>query len=132
MLKWITKENIEEIGNDSFLKVEEVKQNLENDPFGKYLILKEDKILGYIYYSEIYERVEINQFEVEQSYRNCGLGNILLKEFTETVEKSITLEVRVDNMNAIHLYEKYGFVKQAIRENYYQGCSGILMERKAL
>lgn len=132
MLIWITKENIEKIGNDSFLKIDEAKQNLKNNPFGKYLILKKDKILGYIYYSEIYERVEIDQFEVEKSHRNCGLGNTLLKEFTETVDKSITLEVRENNHNAIHLYEKYGFAKKAIREKYYPECDGILMEREAL
>lgn len=132
MLIWITKENINEIGNNSFLKLKKVKQNLENNPFGKYLILKEDKTLGYIYYSDIYERVEIEQFEVESIHRNCGLGNILLKEFVETVDKSITLEVRENNDNAIHLYEKYGFIKKAIRKNYYPECDGILMEREAL
>lgn len=131
MFEWITKENINKIKFDDFLTLEEVKHNLENNPFGKYLILKEDTILGYIYYSDIYDRVEINNFLVKDIHRNCGLGNKILKLFTENVEKSITLEVRVDNDNAIHLYKKYGFKEVSIRKNYYKGIDGILMEKEA-
>ena len=45
------------------------------------------------------------------------------------MDKSITLEVKIDNFPAIHLYEKYGFEKKAIRKGYYNGIDGILMER---
>ena len=116
MLKIITKDNINDLEYDNFLKIEEVKNNLNNNPFGKYLI---------------YERVEINNFLVKEIHRNCGIGNILLKFLTETVDKPISLEVRIDNYNAIHLYEKYGFVKQAIRKDYYNGIDGILMVKEA-
>lgn len=129
----ITKENTNSVPI-GFLKGEEVEKELANNPFGKYMIYVEKNhpflLLGYIYYSEIYDRVEINQFEVEKTHRNCGIGNDLLKNFTETVEKNITLEVRENNKNAIHLYEKYGFQKIAIRKNYYKGIDGLLMERK--
>lgn len=129
----ITKENISSLPT-GFLKRKEIEKELDNNPFGKYMIYLEKNqsilLLGYIYYSEIYDRVEINQFEVEKMHRNCGIGNKLLKNFTKTVEKSITLEVRENNKNAIHLYEKYGFQKVAIRKKYYQGIDGILMERK--
>ncbi len=125
----ITKENIDDFPS-CFLSLEIVKKNLDQNPFGKYLLYQEGKeVFGYLYYSEIYERVEIEQFEVEKSKRNQGIGNRILKEFTKTVEKDITLEVREDNEKAIHLYEKYGFVKKAIRKNYYRGKDGILMER---
>ena len=50
--------------------------------------------------------------------------------FTDSVDKSITLEVREDNLYAIKLYEKFGFIKKAIRKGYYQGIDGILMERE--
>ena len=32
---------------------------------------------------------------------------------------AFTLEVRVSNATAIHLYEKYGFVSEGIRPGYY-------------
>lgn len=116
--------------NDNFLTKEEVSTELENNPYGNYLILiEEDKITGYIYYSDIYERAEINQFEVKTTHRNCGKGNELLKHLIEKLQKNITLEVKQTNASAIHLYEKNGFKKVAIRKGYYNGIDGILMER---
>ena len=41
---------------------------------------------------------------------------------------NITLEVDENNINAIKLYEKCGFIKKAIRKNYYNNSDGILME----
>ena len=123
-------ENLDDLEN-SFIKKEEVKEELNNNPFGKYLILKENnQIVGYLYYSDIYERAEINQFEVESTKRNQGKGNLLIKELINKVKKDITLEVKEDNIPAIKLYEKNGFQKKAIRKGYYNGIDGILMERK--
>ena len=130
MILEVTKKNIEEIQN-SFLSTEAVEKEFENNPFAKYLILKEkDQVVGYIYYSDIYDRIEINQFEIIEWERNHGLGDQLLKELIKKEEKDITLEVREDNLPAIHVYEKNGFQKNVIREGYYQGVNGILMERK--
>ena len=87
-------------------------------------------IIAYLYYSEIYERVEINNIEVEEQYRNMGIGTELLKKLTELVQKSISLEVRINNYNAIKLYKKFNFQEKAIRKGYYQGIDGILMVRE--
>lgn len=121
--------NLNELDN-SFISKEYIKKELDNNPFGKVLVLKEDEIIGYIYYSDIYDRVEINQFEVESIYRNCGKGNLLLNYLINYVKKDITLEVKEDNTPAINIYLKNGFVKTAIRKGYYNGVDGILMERK--
>lgn len=130
MFNYITEDNIEQLEN-SLLKKEEVLHELQNNPFAKYLVYKENnKIIGYIYYSDIYDRVEINQIEVDFIHRNCGIGTKLLCKLTETVEKSMTLEVKKDNVPAIKLYKKFNFQEKAIRKGYYQGIDGILMERK--
>lgn len=129
MIAIINKNNIN-FPDDDFLTKEEVSTELENNPYGNYLLLiEEDKIIGYIYYSDIYERAEINQFEVKPTHRNCGKGNELLKYLIEKLQKNITLEVKQTNASAIHLYEKNGFKKVAIRKGYYNGIDGILMER---
>ena len=129
MIIELTKDNINEIEN-SFMNKDEVIHEFEINPFAKYLICKEDnQILGYIYYSDIYDRAEINQFEVEVSHRNCGKGKKIIEKMIELVDKSITLEVKKDNYPAIALYKKQGFVEKAIRKGYYQGIDGILMER---
>ena len=126
----ITKNNINEL-NNSFINEEEVLNDLANNPFGKYLIYKEkDEVIAYIYYSDIYERAEINQIEVNFIHRNCGKGSKILEEFIKTVDKDITLEVNKENIPAIKLYKKYGFIEKAIRKGYYNGTDGILMERK--
>lgn len=129
MIAIINKNNIN-FPDDDFLTKEEVSTELENNPYGNYLLLiEEDKITGYIYYSDIYERAEINQFEVKTTHRNCGKGSELLKHLIEKLQKNITLEVKQTNASAIHLYEKNGFKKVAIRKGYYNGIDGILMER---
>ncbi len=120
-----------DINYDSFLTKDYVSSELEQNPFGKFLVLIENEtIIGYIYYSDIYERVEINQFEINLIHRNCGKGQKLLQSFIKKVDKDITLEVKEDNYAAIHIYSKNGFVKTAIRKGYYNGIDGILMERK--
>lgn len=129
MITIINKNNMN-FPNDDFLTKKEVSTELENNPYGNYLLLIEkDKIIGYIYYSDIYERAEINQFEVKPTHRNCGKGNELLKYLIEKLQKNITLEVKQTNASAIHLYEKNGFKKVAIRKGYYNDIDGILMER---
>ncbi len=130
MIYEIKKEELKSI-NNSFLDIDKLYNELTINPFGKILIYEENnEIIGYLYYSDIYERTEINQIEIKNIHRNCGKGNILLKELTKIVDKNITLEVRVDNIPAIKLYEKNGFIKKAIRKGYYQGIDGYLMERK--
>ena len=129
MISELKKEDLNLL-NDTFINKEYLENEFNNNPFIKVLILTEDKIIGYLYYSDIYDRVEINQIEIEEAHRNSGKGSLLLKELTDTVDKNITLEVREDNIPAIKLYEKFNFKKVAIRKNYYNGVDGILMERK--
>ncbi len=126
----LTEKNLSKIDN-SFLKKDIVLENLRHNPFGRYMVLQEkEEIIGYIYYSDIYERAEINQIEIVENYRHQQKGTKLLQSFLQFLKKDVTLEVRIDNIPAIKLYEKCGFKKIAIRQNYYNGIDGILMERK--
>ena len=130
MIKELNKENINIIDN-SFLNKEEIINELENNPFAKILIyLDNNEIIGYLYYSDIYDRVEINQIEINFIHRNCGKGTKLLEYLIKTVDKNITLEVNKENIPAIKLYKKFDFIEVAIRPGYYNGVDGILMERK--
>ena len=130
MIKLITKENYEDL-NDDFLSLEYLKKEFDNNPFAKFLILIEnDELIGYLYYSDIYDRIEINQFEVKEKYRNQGKGNMLLEYLISNNKKDISLEVRENNTHAIKLYEKNNFKKVSVRKGYYDGIDGILMYRK--
>lgn len=115
---------------NELLDISEVEHDLDTNPFGKYLIyLENNEIVGFLYYSDIYDRAEINQIEVLVSHRNCGKASKLIEKMISLVDKSITLEVKIDNIPAINLYKKYNFVEKAIRQGYYNGTDGILMER---
>ena len=111
--------------------IEELYNDLDKNPFGKYLLLIEDnEIIGYLYYSEIYDRIEINQIEIKNIHRNCGKATSLMSELINNTNKSITLEVNKNNIAALNLYKKFKFNEVAIRKGYYNGVDGILMERK--
>lgn len=131
MIIRLTENNLDYFEGFLFSKYE-ILHELKVNPFAKILgYIKASRIIGYLYYSEIYERVEINQLEVKMANRNCGIANRLMEYLIKTVDKDITFEVRKDNFEALSLYEKFGFQKRAVRKKYYQGTDGILMERKA-
>lgn len=130
MIFELKKENIEEL-EGSFINKNEILNEFESNPFAKFLLLKEDnEIIGYIYYSDIYDRLEINQFEINNQYRNKGKGKQLLQYLIDKEKKNITLEVKKDNYSAIKVYESKDFKHIAVRKGYYNGIDGLLMERK--
>jgi len=113
------------------LFIEELYKDLNNNPFGKYLLFVENnEIIGYLYYSDIYDRIEINQIEVKNIHRKSGKATQLMHKLIDNTNKSITLEVNKNNIPAINLYKKFDFNEVAIRRGYYNGIDGILMERK--
>ena len=130
MIVNIKKENIN-LYDDNFIPKDYLINELENNPYSKILFLiKNNEIIGYIYYSVIYERVEINQIEIKLEKSNHGYGNLLIKELLKREKKDIALEVNENNYPAIKLYEKNNFIKKAVRKNYYNDEDGLLYERK--
>ncbi len=110
------------------------EKEFSTNPYLKILTyVEKDKIIGFLLYSLIYDRIEIEQFEVTTKERRKGIGNELLNYLIEKYQdnniKNITLEVKEDNIAAINLYKKYGFKKVSTREKYYDGINGILMEK---
>ena len=114
--------------------IREVSIN-NNNPFSKRIeYIVDDVLVGYLDYSLIYDRMEIDNFLVNIEYRNNGIGNKLMSYLMSIAKNNnvdnITLEVRVSNSIAINLYKKYGFKEVAIRKYYYGDEDGILMEVK--
>ena len=92
----------------------------------------DDTIVGFLDYSVIYDRMEINYIYVLEKHRKKGIGYQLLKYVIDNYSYDITLEVNVNNIAAINLYKKLDFKIVAIREKYYNGIDGYLMERRIL
>ena len=124
-------EEVRKVDENKILSTETVDKELEVNPYGHFLVYKKDDIIiGYLYYSLIYDRIEINQIEVLEEERRKGIASKLM-EYLIKNNLSITLEVKKTNIAAIKLYEKYGFVKVAVRKDYYDGVDGILMEKRS-
>lgn len=102
------------------------------DPFVNEYGYYNNDLIGYINFSIIYERVELNYICIKKEYRNKGFGKELMKYFIEFCNNvsNITLEVNVNNIAAIKLYESFGFEKIAIRKNYYNNDDAILMKKE--
>lgn len=121
---------IKELDNTLELKEFNVE---EKNPFTKYIAYYIDKkIVGYLVYLLIYDRVEIDYIFVKDEYRNRKIASNMLEYLIDILKKqnilNITLEVRENNESAIKLYTKYGFKKVTVRKGYYEGIDGLLME----
>lgn len=112
-----------------FLNLNKIELNT-NDPFTKNILYIDDNnIVGFLNYSIIYERAELNYIFVLESHRNKKVASKLLNNMINNCKScdNITLEVRKSNDVAIKLYTNYGFKEAAIRKNYYNNEDGILM-----
>ena len=68
---------------------------------------------------------DISNVVVHPDFRKKGIAYDMLTQLISRGEKDFgikefTLEVRLSNMGAIHLYEKLGFVSEGIRKNFYE------------
>lgn len=116
---------------------ENVKNDIINNEFTNYLIyIVDNQAVAFINYYTMYERAELININVLESFQNQKIATKLISNMIEDCQnknvKSITLEVKTTNEKAIHLYKKVGFYEIGIRKGYYQGIDGILMEKELM
>lgn len=109
----------------------------DGSPFSSFIeYIVDDEVVGMLKYSLIYDRIEIDNILVEEKYRNQKIGTKLMSYLVSVaIEKrviNITLEVRISNKIAIHLYKKFGFREVALRKFYYGDEDAILMEKQVM
>ena len=90
----------------------------------KGLICKHNsEIIGFIIFSPINPEAHILSISVIKKIQSKGVGTLLLRSMLDQCKamnyKKIFLEVRTSNLQAINFYQKFGFIKDAIRDNYY-------------
>ena len=119
-------ENIQDIFTsdfDSFWSPSILKQELLCD--NSYFIVAKNKseIIGFAGFKALLDTADLMNIVVKKSYRNQGIGSLLLKElmhlFYSFSLSSLYLEVNENNFPAIRLYQKFGFKKIDVRKNYY-------------
>ena len=90
-----------------------------------YLVAREgERLLGYCGFLQSFDEADITNVAVSPENRGRGVGcEMLLELMRRGKERGIaryTLEVRVGNAAAIHLYQKLGFASVGIRKNFYE------------
>lgn len=126
---------IYKLGNkisESFSKTNNLEE-IYKDKYTQILVYEEEKILGFIMFTELEDTVDILDIVVEEEYRNRKIASCLLDYMISGLKESvklITLEVRKSNSAAIHLYEKFGFSIVNIRKDYYINEDAYLMGRR--
>lgn len=108
-----------------------------SNPFSRrieYFIAEQS--VGFLEYSLIYDRMELDNIQIEESHRNQGIATKLLAHLISLAIDyrviNITLEVRISNEIARNLYKKFGFREVALRKYYYGDEDGILMEKQVM
>lgn len=92
----------------------------------KYYVAKNDsgKIVGYAGTWHIIDEGHITTIAVKNDFLRRHIGESLIYKIIDDCYrdgvKYLTLEVRVSNIPAIKLYEKYGFQSLGTRKGYYQ------------
>ena len=82
-------------------------------------------MLGFLIFSPIKPEAHLLSIAVIEIQQSKGIGSLILKSMISQCKamgiNQVFLEVRVSNEKAIAFYQKYGFVKDAIRDKYYSG-----------
>ena len=118
------------------------KENFEssiNAGNGSLIFKIEGNIVGYAFFSIAGSDSQLLNITVSKDHQKKGFGKKILEKFIYQSKvlgaTVIFLEVRVSNELAISFYEKYGFKRDAIRYNYYNGNpkeDALLMSKQGL
>ena len=97
----------------------------------------ETGILGFLIALCPSDEWEVESVVVEPLSRRRGIGRLLLIDLVErgiaSSARALVLEARESNFPARQLYEKIGFVQEAMRKDYYQGpLEHALLYRRTL
>ena len=105
-----------------------------NSSSSYYIIAKsEDEIVGFAGISIILDETSLENIVVKKTMRNKKIGSLLLETLitkAKTLANLITLEVNEKNLQAIHLYKKYGFEIIGKRKKYYNNKDAAYLMTK--
>ena len=115
------------------------RNELLGNRLASYLVARAgDEVVGFGGLWVMVDEAHITTFAVDPRWRRRGVGEwLLLGLLDRAVERrarEATLEVRLSNMPARRLYEKYGFRPVGIRPRYYSdnGEDALIMTTDAL
>lgn len=100
------------------------RHELTQNKNARYIVAREgDTIVGYAGLWLMVDEAHITTFAVLPEHRRRRIGERLLQRLFDIADEMgaewLTLEVRVSNIGAQRLYEKYGFRRAGVRRRYY-------------
>ncbi len=114
--------------------LKDVKYELNNNPVSNLWVIESDTsgVVGFVDYWITFDSATICQICVNPLYRRKGLASLMIEELLSDCHanrtRNVTLEVRENNLAAIKLYEKHGFVKTLVKQGYYtNGDNAVYM-----
>lgn len=130
MVRWMRKDDLDAVAELEQLSFsvpwsyETLKEGLSNG-LDQYLVWEENGIAaGYINFRILAGEGEVERVAVHPLMRGRGFGRKLMDAMAEYTSSqgvtAVTLEVRSGNQSAINLYESCGFVREAVRKDYYR------------
>lgn len=120
---------------------EAYRSELVANRLASYLVARADGLDGIVAYGGIWLMVDeahITTFAVDPAWRRQGVGETLLLALLDLAlarhAREATLEVRLSNLPARRLYEKYGFRPVGLRPHYYSdnGEDALIMTTEPL
>lgn len=102
-----------------------------------YLIVRDkERPVAFIGAWLVEEEAHITNIAVVPAERNKGIALLLMKEVMQLAQKEgmqkVSLEVRVSNVAAQHLYRKLGFKDGKVKKEYYAGDHEDALEMSLL
>ena len=102
-----------------------------------YLVaLDGDEVVGYAGLCDYPDEAFVQTMAVAPAAQGRGLGARLLVALLEEAERrgqrTVSLEVRADNVPAQRLYERHGFTRTGVRRGYYAGgVDALVLTRRS-
>ncbi|HEU4921138.1 MAG TPA: ribosomal protein S18-alanine N-acetyltransferase [Candidatus Limnocylindrales bacterium] len=115
------------------------RSELETNRLATYLVARaDDRVVAYGGMWLMVDEAHITTFAVHPAWRRQKIGERLLLAFLDLAvdrrAREATLEVRLSNLAARRLYEKYGFRPVGLRPRYYSddGEDALIMTTEPL
>ena len=128
VIKKMAKEHIEDVYNvekncfSTPWSVQSLSYELENENAIFFVAVLNEHVVGYICAHCVCRECYICNIAVLPEHRKRKIATCLLAFFIDSFQKNcdfISLEVRKSNLNAIKLYENFGFKKVGLRKDFY-------------
>jgi ribosomal-protein-alanine N-acetyltransferase len=115
------------------------RSELRSNRLATYVVARlGERIVGFGGLWVMVDEAHITTFAVHPAWRRRGIGERLLLALLDTAlaqrAREATLEVRLSNVPARRLYEKYGFRPVGVRPHYYSddGEDALIMTTESL